>query len=230
MQSDTEFIDEGYTQPTAESLWSRTPPASSAQSSQSKPPASLTPTSIMPESTAQSSNMSEPPRHVSYKAALLSSNNADVAELQHGSCSTADPGDSQHASDRPLPPRRASSAAPDSTASGAPSQYPDTHNRSIIAASATLTYLQNKCGKGKSPADRTDNNPSTKVKALTSLCKGLLRRPDESIAISADVFQNEIVLAVAHDDGSCIPPETGTDEGEQPEKYESIPAVKLVVS
>lgn len=46
----------------------------------------------------------------------------------------------------------------------------------------------------------------------------MLRKPDETIAISADVFQDEILLVIAHDDGSPIPPETGVDEGKQPKK------------
>lgn len=104
------------------------------------------------------------------------------------------------------------------TAGSTPSQPLDAHNRSIIAASATLAYLQRRCRRGNPPADSANDSTSTKVKALTSLCKGLLRKPGETIAISADVYQSEILLAVAHEDGSCIPPEKGTSEGEQPEK------------
>ncbi|KAG6360183.1 hypothetical protein INS49_011239 [Diaporthe citri] len=172
----------------------------------------------MPESTAQSSSMPEPPPHVPDRTVPSSSSNADAEELQQGSCPTADPKNGQHASGRPWPPRYASSAAPEPTTSGATSQYPDTHNRSIIAASATLAYLQSKCRKENSPNDCSDQSTSTKVRALTSLCRGLLRKPGETIAISADVFQNEILLAVAHDDSSRIPLETGTSEGERPEK------------
>lgn len=104
------------------------------------------------------------------------------------------------------------------TTGNTPSQSLDAHNRRIIAASATLAFLQNKGYWSKSLADPTYDSKNSKVKALTILCQGMLRKPDETFAISADVFQSEILLVVAHDDGSPIPPETGMKKEGQPRK------------
>lgn len=114
------------------------------------------------------------------------------------------------------PAREPNIASTGPTAGSTPSQSLDVHNKRIIAASATLAYLQSRFRRETGPTDFSDNSTCTKVKALTRLCKGLLRDPGETIAISADIFQSEILLTVAHDDGSPIPPETGMSEGEQP--------------
>lgn len=194
--------------------------------------------------------MPKPP-HVCDEIMLPEGNNTNARELQRGSSSKADQGNSQSASGRPWLPRSASPAPPESidpqtspsssrsrlpqtparssakepnlsstepTTGNTPSQTLDTHNRRIIAASATLAFLQDKGHRSDLRADLTSGSKITKVKALKTLCKGMIRKPDETIAISADIFQSEILLVVAHDDGSPIPPETGMNEREQARK------------
>lgn len=181
--------------------------------------------------------------HVCDEIMLPEGNNANLGEPRKGSSSTADRGNSKSAAVRPWLPRSTLTAHPESTESqtsppssrptlaqtparssteptsdNTPSQSLDAHDRRIIAASATLAFLQNKGHWSESWADSTYDSKSTKVKALSTLCRGMLRKPDETVAISADVFQSEILLVVAHDDGSPIPPETGMNEGEQPRK------------
>jgi hypothetical protein len=98
------------------------------------------------------------------------------------------------------------------------SQSLDAHDTSIIAATATLAYFQGRCGKRKPPAGYTDISCATKVKELTRLSRGLLRFPGETIAISADIFQNSIRLTVAHASGNLPQSQLGKEEREQREK------------
>lgn len=81
-----------------------------------------------------------------------------------------------------------------------------------------MAYFQNLCGDGKSPDDFQDNSCATKAKELTKLAKGILRFPGETIAITADVFQNCIRLTVAHDSGNSIQSQFREEERQQPEE------------
>lgn len=214
MPLDNELTDKGYMHPVTDSLESSAPPAGSTSNSKTQTSASLMPTSKIPQSTPEPVSMPEPPLQVSRQTVLLSGNNETSAEPQceSGSTLAADPEDSP---DVPGGRWRLTDAI-------SPSQPLLTNNRSIIAASAALAYIQNECRGGDSLPDCADSSSSfkssTKVRTLTSLSKGLLRDPGEAIAISSDIFQSEIVLLVAHDDGNCIHPEMGTGGEKQPEK------------
>lgn len=175
-------------------------------------------------------NAGELRRGLSSTADRINSQNASARPRLPRSASPATPESNEPqespSSSRPRPPQtpaRSSEKAPnlpstESTTGSTPSQSLDAYDRKIIAASATLAFLQNKCHWAKSLADSTYDSNRTKVKALTSLCKGMLRKPDETIAISADVFQDEILLVIAHDYGSPFSAETGVNEGKQSKK------------
>lgn len=203
----------------------------STKSSQARTPTTLTSTSKMPQATAQASSMPQTRSH------LLSDNSENAAKVQHGSPSTAGTKDSPNASVRPslprdAPPAPAESPEPQSsppsshgelslpstgpTSGSTPSQSLDVHNKIIIAVSATLAYLQSQCRDANPIADLATDSKRSKVKALTKLSKGLIRNPGATIAISADIFQSEILVVVAHDDGSRVPPEMKASEGKQP--------------
>lgn len=116
------------------------------------------------------------------------------------------------------PAREATRPPTEPTSDSISSQSLDTHDRNIIAASATLAYFQDLCGEEKSPDECQDNSCATKVKELTKLAKGMLRFPGEKIAITADIFQTRIRLMVAHDSGNAIQSHFGEKEREQPEE------------
>lgn len=116
------------------------------------------------------------------------------------------------------PVREATRPSTEPTNDSTSSQSLDTHDRNIIAASATLAYFQSLCGEGKSLDDCRDNSCATKVEELTKLAKGMIRFPGETIAITADIFQNSIRLTVAHDSGNSIQSHLGMEEREQPEE------------
>lgn len=165
----------------------------STQNSHARTPATLTSTSKMPQATAQANSMPQTHSH------LLWDNNENAVNVQQGSPSTEDTQNGPNASVRPLvprdtPPAPAESPKPQSsppsshgelslpstgpTSGSTQSQSLDSHNKIIIAVSATLAYLQSQCRDDALPfRGLATNSERSKVKALTKLSKGLIRTP-----------------------------------------------------
>ncbi|POS76663.1 hypothetical protein DHEL01_v204951 [Diaporthe helianthi] len=239
---ESETTDRGCKNPTAEILGSSTPPASNALQPQPNSAVPLMPTSKMARSSAPLSGTPHAALHASsQKIVLPPGGEPSSSDSQHGSDRLSLPRSPSPAAAKLIksltppsvsqtrrPPTPASSpvretsmestlAEPKSASKSARSL--DTYDRSIIAATATLAYLQSQYGEEDSPSGYKNNSCATKVRQLTKIAIGLLQFPGEAIAISAEVLQNSIHLTVAHDPGNSTQSPLGMEQIEGPEKY-----------
>ncbi|KAI3395526.1 hypothetical protein diail_1243 [Diaporthe ilicicola] len=107
-------------------------------------------------------------------------------------------------------------AAP--TTTNPPSPANENYNDSIMAASATLAYIQNICLDEKPPPKESNDVGSRTVKALTRASKMLRRFPGETVAVSAFITTDTVELTIAQDNKTWEHAQMGTDieEGQEP--------------